>query len=478
MFSRKKEEQRKLGIRIVRPRKLEKAEHSVQLDEAAEMAAGDWIEPPAQLRGFKMMVDHSSVLPQCIRAYENNIAGFGIGLRYREDFPEESSEMIAEYERASRIIELLNMDMDTKEVFKRVIAARETYGIAYIEVMRNALGEVVGIDHIRNTPSMRKTTPLLPFVETEYYSGGYAEKRKKKFCKYKQQTGSKTVYFKEFGDPRVMDKRDGSFLIEGQELAAEFCANEILEFSIGDRPYGEVRWLGQCLGIDGSRKAESLNNRYFEDGRHTPMMIMVKGGSLSDESFDKLQGYMDDIRGERGQHSFMVLEAESTENSTELGSVNVPEIEIRDLASILQKDELFQDYLDNNRRKIQSAFHLPDLYVGYTTDFNRATASVAMEVTEKQVFQPERRSLAWIINHKLLGEYGFKYVEAYFLEPNISNPDDLAKILTVTERAGGLTPNKAKEISFSMLGGVAENYEGDWAEEPLAKHRLKGARKN
>ena len=58
-----------------------------------------------------------------------------------------------------------------------------------------------------------------------------------------------------------------------------------------------------------------------------------------------------------------------------------PNLEVVKMADILQKDELFQDYLDNNRRKVQSAFQLPDLYVGYTTDFNRATAQSAQEVT-------------------------------------------------------------------------------------------------
>ena len=94
-----------------------------------------------------------------------------------------------------------------------------------------------------------------------------------------------------------------------------------------------------------------------------------------------------------------------------------------------------------------------------------------MEVTEKQVFQPERKSLAWVINNKLLSEFGFKYVEAYFLEPDISNPDDLVKILTVCNNAGGLTPNKAKQVVFEALGEVAEDYDGDWGEVPLSVSR-------
>jgi len=176
---------------------------------------------------------------------------------------------------------------------------------------------------------------------------------------------------------------------------------------------------------------------------------------------------MDDIKGESGQHAFIILETEAADNTAGFEE-SKPTIEVKDLASILQKDELFQGYIDNNRRKVQSAFLLPDLYVGYTTDFNRATAQTAMEVTEKQVFQPERKSLEWVINNKLLNEYGFQHVEAYFLAPDMSNPDDLAKVLTICNAAGGLTPNKAKQVALEAMGEVSEDYPGDWGDIPLA----------
>ena len=202
-------------------------------------------------------------------------------------------------------------------------------------------------------------------------------------------------------------------------------------------------------------------------------MIVVKGGTLSDESFDKLQHYIEDIKGESGQHAFIVLETEASDARADYEQQTQPEVEIKDLANILQRDELFQEYLDNNRRRAQSAFQLPDLYVGYTTDFNRATAQTAQEVTEQQVFQPERKSLAWAINNRLLNGYGFKYVEAYFLEPDISNPDDLQKLLTAASAAGGLTPNVAKRIVYEAIGETAEDYpenpeEASWADIPLA----------
>lgn len=469
----------RMEARIIKEHKQQapvtKADVSVQVTPEDAFNAGDWIMPMNDRIGMKTLVKHSTILPQCIRAYKNNIAGFGIGVRYVDDV-EETPEMAAEYSRAEEIIELLNIEQDTKEVFEDIIEARETYGAAYIEVIRDVAGDVVQIEFIKDTPSVYKTKPLEPYIGSMYYHHGKELERKKRFCKFKQEVGGKTVYFKEFGDPRIMDRRNGKYLEEDETLDLQYQANEIMEFTIGTEPYGEVRWIGQTLGVDGSRKAENLNNNYFENGRHTPLMIMIKGGTLTDESFDKLQQYMNDIKGEAGQHAFIILETESSDGRTDFDQQEKPEIEVKDLANILQKDELFQDYLDNNRRKVQSSFQLPDLYVGYTTDFNRATAQTAQEVTEEQVFQPERKSLAWAINNRLLNGYRFQYVEAYFLEPDISNPDDLYKLLTVGNNAGGLTPNLAKRIIYKALGEDSEDYpenpdEVAWGDIPLSYNK-------
>lgn len=459
-----------MRVRIIKEHApIEKAETPMQITEQEAYSAGDWIKPENDLKGLRALVKHSTILPQCIRAYKNNIAGFGIGVRYVDD-TEETPEKAAEFEKATEIIELLNTEQDTKQVFEDIIEARETYGIAYLEVIRNIAGEVVQIEFIKDTPSIEKTKPLEPYIASIYYHHGKQTERKKRYCKYRQDVGGKSVYFKEFGDPRIMDSRNGVYLKDGETLELEYQANEIMDFTIGTEPYGEVRWIGQVLGVDGSRKAENLNNNYFENGRHTPLMIMIEGGTLTDDSFNDLQDYMNNIKGESGQHAFIILETESTDGRADFDESEKPKIEVKDLANVLQKDELFQDYLDNNRRKVQSSFQLPDLYVGYTTDFNRATAQTAQEVTEEQVFQPERKSLAWTINNRLLNDYQFRYVEAYFLEPDISNMDDLFKLLTVGNNAGGLTPNMAKRLIYEAVGEVAEDYPDDWGNMPLAYH--------
>lgn len=453
---------------------VEKSDKSEQLDASVQTSASEWIAHPIDMRGLKALVDNSTILPQCIRAYKSNIAGFGISLEYDEDYDEETEEMKVEWDQLKEIIALLNMDMQTKEVFENVIRDRETYGIAYCEVIRNMKGVPVELQFIVDTPSIDMTYPLGPYLDVTYCYKGKSITRKKKFRKFRQNIAGKTVYFKEFGDPRIMNKLNGNYINDGDEsIKKDDEANEMIEFRIGSLPYGEVRWIGQVLTVDGNRRAEVLNNNYFRKGRHTPLMIMVQGGTLSNDAWDKLQSYMNEIEGENGQHSFLVLETDTLDGGVAFQDQQKPTVEIKNLANILQHDELFQGYQDNGRKKVQSAFLLPDLYVGYTSDFNRATSQTAMEVTEKQVFQPERESLEWILNNKLLNEYNFKYVKLKFNEPDITNPDDIQKILNITERAGGLTPNVAKEYTYQVIGkGGAEDYEGDWGNIPIAYSRI------
>lgn len=445
------------GYSDLAPKEIAKSDRSEQLEEASSYSADEWIPHRINMQGLRFLVEHSTILPQCIRAYKNNIAGFGVEVEYNGDF-DETDETKKEWDALQRILDLLSFDMDTKEIFENVITASETYGIGYLEVIRNIDGEVVGLEFVDDTESVDMTYPVEPYVDVDVNYKGEIIKRQKKFKKYRQTINGKTVYFREFGDPRIMDKTTGEYLAENGELELSGQANEIFEVKIGSGYYGTPRWLGACITIDGSYRAENLNNNYFRNGRHTPLMIIVRGGTLSDDSYAKLTEYMDDIKGENGQHAFMILETEKNDTTVDFEGESQVGVEIKDIANILQKDELFQDYQENARKKVQSAFLLPDLYTGYTTDFNRSTSQTAMEVTEKQVFQPERKRLAWILNNKLLNGYGFKYVEASFAAPDITNPDDISKLLSITERAGGLTMNEAKALTAQVLGKEAENY--------------------
>ena len=473
-----------VGVRLVKaanppaPAPVAKSDKMTNIPPESEFNAGTWLEHPINFDGLEVMVSQSTIVPQCIQAYRNNVTGFGIEINYRDEYKlldeDEHPELVEEYNKVQRILDLLSFDCSAYELFGKIIATRERFGIAFVEVLRNMAGEVVELNNIRRPATIHMTNPLDPYVPVTYFYKGEEIVRYKRFKMYRQEVNGNTIYFKEFGDPRIMDLRSGEYLKKGESLDLEYQANEILAFPLGDKPYGEVRWIGQVMSMAGARKAESLNANYFDNGRHTPMMIMIEGGTLSDESFAKLKEYMEGITGENGQHAFMVLETEtkSTVHVAGMEDEHAPKITVKDLSPMLQKDELFQSYIDNARRKVQSAFQLPDLYVGYTTDFNRATAQTAVETTEKQVFIPIRQELAWIINRVLLADYRLNYVEVGFRAPDVTNPEDQAKILTIVERAGGMTPNEAHRLMGTIAGETAEDFNGEWAETPLAIQKV------
>lgn len=439
---------------------------------AIESDASQWRTPPYNIGNLNHICDNSTIIPQCIDAYKTNITGFGIGVKYKDEYNDDTGDEAvekakeAEYALADSILKTLCIEKDVASFFGDVVDARETYGIAYAEVIRSTNGLVVQLNLIEEPDTITKTYALEPAIDVKVKVNGYEVERPKKFCKYRQQKNGKTIYFKEIGDKRTMDAYSGDYA-DDKKSGVKVSANELVEFRIGYKAYGKPRYYGQLLGVSGSRQAEELNIRYFKNGRHTPAAICVNGGTLSAESETKLQQYTNEIQGENGQHAFLLLEMEENDDVAFSNDGKKASIDIKPLAEILQKDGLFKEYINDNRRSVQSAYRLPDIYVAYTTDFNRATAQAAIDMTEQQVFIPERRDLAWIINNKILECYNFKYVEVELKNPNANNIEDLAKIFSVAFQAGGVTPNKAKDILYSLMGEESEDFEEDWGEIPI-----------
>lgn len=463
----------KMVAKVIKSSTIKKTDNSEQIDCANDI--GDWISNPNGT-GFQLSlrknVEESNIIPQCIRAYMSNIVGFGIGQRYKDEFQdaEETQEMKTEWGLLQKQINKLNIRRPYKSVFGEFVENRETFGIAYLEVIRDVKGNIAYVENIKDVPSIAKSKELDPIISSSVYVDGVEIKIPRKFRKYRQSVNGKDVYFKEFGDSRNMDMRSGTY---SDSVPKRYRANEIIEVKIGIHDYGLPRWYGQLLGVDGSRRAENLNRNYFIKGRHIPLAFAIEGGTLTEESENAIRDYINGIEGENGQHSFLLLETEVKEE--EVASVNygdnkqvMPKIEIKDLAPMLQKDELFQEYIDNVRKRVQSAFNLPDVYVGYTTEYNRATVLAAMEVTEQQVFAPERNSLDWVLNHQLFAELNLKYCEAYFKAPELNNVDDIVNLLGVANAAGGVTPNKVRAILYEYLGETAEAFPEEWGDVPMA----------
>lgn len=419
--------------------------------------------PPKELQDLVQM---STILQQCVEAYRRNIVGFGAVPQYHEDdvIEAETAEMKAEWEQIQDFVKYFSFDMSMEDVFGEVIEDREITGNGYMEIMRDTLNMVVEGARI-NPEYMFITSRQDELVDVSYIRNGKTFKRKRRFRKYVQEIGAQKVYFKEYGDPRKMHKKTGEY---SDSVPPGDEATEVLHFKIGAETYGVPRWIGQLVHMYGARKAEELNFKYFTQGRHTPMAILLHNATLSAESEKELTDYASSIEGVEHSHKFLIIEAEGlSEGILDEEKVNA-KVEVKSLAEMLQNDALFLEYDTASREKVQSAFRLPDIYVGRSKDFNRATADTARYITEEQVFEPERKSLEWVINNKLLDSYLFKYTGVSFNAPEISDTEQLVALLDVANDIGAIAPNDIREVVGKFLGKKLENFEGEEYDVPAS----------
>lgn len=463
----------KLQAKVIRGNPIIKAESVTALsEEEKEFVFESVIGPKYSLRRLYEMREQSTILPQCIDAYKQNIVGFGYELKYRNDetVQEETPEMKAEWELVEKILKRMNMEKPLGNLLQEAIADRESCGNGYLEVIRDGAGRVVGLESVPEPYTIRVTKKETRPVMAEYYRDGEKIERERKFRSYVQIIeGRRTVWFKEFGDRRQMDWQTGKY---GENIPLDRQANELIHLKVGSGAYGWPRWISATVDMFGSRSASELNYLYFRQGRHLPAAILIKNGRLTAESEAALSEYANSIEGQSGAHKFLLIEAEALEGETQVAGLEKDkasvDIEIVKLADILQRDGMFTSYDDGNRKKVQSHFRLPDLYVGYTKDFNRATAEMAITITEQQVFIPERKALSFFITNLLLAEYELKYVDVELKGPDISNPADVAAALGTINSIGALAINDVRDFTGSILGKKLENFNDERADLPTA----------
>ncbi|MEN1969012.1 phage portal protein [Lentibacillus sp. N15] len=431
---------------------------------------GEIIEPPYNMQELKLMGDYSSILQQCIDAYKTNIIEFGIEPDFKidinsEEIKDELKESARnEWRRLDEFIRYLNLDESPEVILGHILDDKEKTGNGYMEIIRNTLGQPVGIEYV-DAQHMRvcKKTDYTDVKYTILENGEKKEEtRSKQFRRFVQKIDGKKVYFKEYGDPRIMNMSNGKF---DENTPDNLRANEIVHFKIGSGTYGKPRWIGTLISLYGARKAEELNLMYFKNGRHIPAAVTVSNGKLDDDSYEKLQEYMNDLEGTDGAHKFLLLEAMGAAEETAVHGEEklVPaKVEIKSLAEILQQDALFLEYDENTRKKIRSAFRLPPLYTGEAQEFSRATADTARKVTEEQVFQPERKGLARVLNTLFLEPLGFSYVKLAVKGADFHDPVEISKVLDPFIQAGAVAPNDLRPLLEKVLGAKLDPFPDEY----------------
>lgn len=424
---------------------------------------GDVLNPPYEPKDLLRIVEESSYLKQQIRAMATNIAKFGHGIKYKDDFdydkeedPEIKREAGREWDKLTRLYKYINPTEPYKKVIEKMVIDRESIGWGTIEVMRDGKGEVSHIEHMRaaNVRMVKlKSTEGRPieFKVLEKDDAGNYETQiyYKRFKKFIQIVGGNKVYFKEFGDPRNLDYKTGEY---GEGIPEESRATELAFFPIHDptTEYGIPRWTGTLVDTVGNRASEVLNFSYFESGTMLPAAIIVDGGQLTEESIEAIRSG----KGIGNAFKLLLLETapfEDEEFTSLDDKKNRVSTKIEKLADTMNKDAMFQEYQSSAREKARDSFRLPPIYTGQSSDYTRATAEVARQIAEEQVFEPEREDISSIFNTIINNELGIKYVEMYMKGPEFADIAEKSTALDPYIRAGAVTPNMLMEPLGKLL---------------------------
>lgn len=440
---------------------------------------GGVIQPPYDLTFLAQMIEMSSILPQCIEAMEVNVDGFGYVM---EPMPwvkpgedgNYSPELLAEKERAEIFFDYANPELSYSQIRRRSRKDLESTGNAYWEILRDGKGEIAGIEHleshtIRLCMMDRDPVPMeMPILGKD----GKVRSRvtyRKRFRRYVQERDGARVFFKELGDPRDISSRTGRTTAESDaDLATEvlhwrnYCATS---------PYGIPRWVGVLLAILGSREADEVNYEYFGNKSIPPLALLV-GGKLAANAANTIRDYIrDNLKGRKGFHSILVVEADSTGSSNPVAPAmggGKATLSFEKLTDAQQGDALFQNYDKGNRDKVRSAFRLPPVYVGETTDYNRATANESQRVAEEQVFRPEREEHDFVINRRILPLLGVSNWWYRSMSPVTDDPTELTNMLKVFCEVG-LTVREARTVIANILNEeLPAPEDADWLDLPLS----------
>lgn len=476
--------------------------------------------------------ENSSSLPQNVQAYVTNIDGLGHMLRHRFDLDsDETFELVRETlwreridaaesairsvsgtkapdvdveslypgdgevairieklkrqarlqkSRVKSFFESVNPDGSFVQLRRRTREDMEITGNAFWEVLRNGNGEVARFVYVSPTTmylTMLDDSPTMISERVQTSPFGYSTvDQYRYFRRYVQFNGKRQVWFKQFGDPRIVSSMTGKVFPDMDAFnhfkkgnPKDCPASEIVHFCIHrtGEAYGVPRWIGVLLSVLGSRAADEVNYSYFDNKAIPPLAILVSGGRLAEESVSKIETFIrDNIKGRENFHKILVIEAD--DDNDPMGTQEHPKITIEKLNDVQAGDALFQKYDERNIDKVGSAFRLPRLMRGDIRDFNRATAQAALKFADEQVFQPERDEFDAFIDRRILPALDVTLWSFVSRGPKTRDPETMSKIAKEGLESHAIMINEARDVYADLLGMDLERIHQGWAKQPIA----------
>lgn len=384
-----------------------------------------------------------------------------------------------EFVRLRAFFQFVCPTLSFTEMRRRTRQDLEVTGNAFWEIVRNELGEVANIYYapvigVYLMPKDLKPTLIEEAVRVTDITWTVI-KRQHRFRRFvKTEANAAPLYFKEYGDTRIMSRNTGVFYtsigaMRHKEPKAE-PATELIHFTLAtpSSAYGIPRWISALPAVLGTRENEEVNYNFFKNNVVPPLALLCSGGRLGKGVASRIEEFIEEhLKGRKGINRILVLEAEGQKAAGATGPLAVPKIQFVPLRDAQQSDAVFQGYDLRNEEKVARLFRLPRILRGDDKQINRATAWAALKFADEQIFEPERETFDDFMNRHLLPHIGVKFWAFRSNAPIVRDPEKMAEMLERLVRAGILVPREAREICSDIFNRAFADISEEWTNRPL-----------
>jgi PBSX family phage portal protein len=344
-----------------------------EIPASKQMDLASWqglpiIEPPYDLTKLMSWSEISVPHCACLHTKVQDCVGIGWHLEQEDD----NSNPVSKDE-VEDFFNNVNEDEDIITVAKKVMFDFEGCGNGYIEVARDAKGKVSALYHI-------------PAISVRVH------KSKKLFI---QRVGAKTIWFKKYGDERIIDNRNGE-IADNKKIEPELLANEIIQlkqYTWRSAHYGLPDWLPALASMLGEMKEKDYNLNFFSSYGIPAYAVLLKGMDMTEEIEDTVKKYFEtEIKG--NPHRTMVFSVPSG------GEI------VFEPLSVQQKEASFRVYKRDNRDDVLTAHRVPPYRAGIVVQGQLAggVASETDRIYQTSIIEPKQRAMEWVINTMIVAQ--------------------------------------------------------------------------
>jgi len=382
--------------------------------------AVDVIDPPYNLLKLMSWLDISVIHSSCVRVKVQDAVG--IGWKLKEVEGEKPTD--EDYSKLMDFFNKCNEEEDITSVCKKVMLDYEACGNGYFEVVRDPTKEegIKALYHV-NATTIRLT------------------KDKEKWV---QKIGINKVYFKKWGDPRILNKETGVF---SDAVDPDMAGTELIQLkqhTYRSSYYGLPEWLPALFQMYGEMKEKEYNLDFFSNHGIPAYAVILEGVDMDADLKKEIQAYFE-TEIKRNPHRTMIF------STPEGATVKFERL------SVEAKEASFRVYRKDNRDDVLTAHHVPP-YRASIIEKGQLGGTVAEDVDRiylDSVINPRQRDFTWVINELLLWE-GFQITSFAFefLDIDIRDKKVQAEIDQAYFNMGARTANEI------LVAEGKEPYEG------------------